>query len=284
LNNFLPLVVQSADFMSHAIATSAGSLSPRTKWSDLAKYQFRLPSLKDQENIIEIISAIDKTIEAYENLPIESQRRSMLHELLSAGGDDWTETTLGSIVKLKNGDRGVNYPSANQRTSDGVPFINAGHLVDGRVVLDSMDYISEETFNVLSAGKIEENDILYCLRGTVGKFGLVENISRGAIASSLVILRVGKESSASFVYLFLDSESAKNQLDEMRNGAAQPNLSASSLASFKVVLPPLAEQKRIVEIVSSMDEVIRATKQAIRDLKVLRGSLLTEILSVDDHG
>jgi type I restriction enzyme S subunit len=99
-----------------------------------------------------------------------------------------------------------------------------------------------------------------------------------------VILRVGKESSASFVYLFLDSESAKNQLDEMRNGAAQPNLSASSLASFKVVLPPLAEQKRIVEIVSSMDEVIRATKQAIRDLKVLRGSLLTEILSVDDHG
>jgi type I restriction enzyme S subunit len=241
----------------------------------------RVPPLAEQKRIVDLVSSVDAYIDALQQRADKARaaRNAVLHELLSAGGDDWTETTLGKIASLKNGDRGKNYPSANQRTAYGVPFINAGHLVNGKVVLDSMDYISEETFNSLSAGKIEENDILYCLRGTVGKFGIVDGINRGAIASSLVILRVGKASMTSFVYLFLDSAYAKIQLGDMRNGAVQPNLSASSLASFKVVLPPLAEQNRIVEIVSSMDDVIQSTEQAVINAKNLRSGLLSDLLS-----
>ena len=283
LPNFLPLLVQSDPFMDFAVSTSAGSLSPRTKWSDLSSFEFLLPPLKEQKVIVEIVAAIDKTIDAYKNLTVRSYRDSIVHELLSAVGDEWTETTLGAIATLKNGDRGRNYPSANQRILDGVPFINAGHLVNGKVLLDSMDYISEETFNMLSAGKIQEKDILYCLRGTVGKFGVVEGINRGAIASSLVILRIGKESTTSFISLFLDSAAAKIQLDEMRNGAAQPNLSAASLASFRVVLPPLVEQKRIVEVVSAMDEVNQSTEQAVVDAKALRSSILGEVFEEHSH-
>ena len=245
----------------------------------------RVPPLDEQKRIVDVVSSVDSYIDALQQQADSARtaRDAVLHELLSAGGDDWTETTLGKIASLKNGDRGKNYPSANQRTSYGVPFINAGHLVNGKVVLDSMDYISEETFNSLSAGKIEENDILYCLRGTVGKFGIVDGINRGAIASSLVILRVGKASMMSFVYLFLDSAYAKTQLGDMRNGAVQPNLSASSLASFKVVLPPLAEQKRIVEIVSSMDELIQSTEQAVIEAKNLRSGLLSDLLSGENE-
>ena len=83
----------------------------------------------------------------------------------------------------------------------------------------------------------------------------------------------------SFVCLFLDSAHAKKQLDEMRNGAVQPNLSASSLGSFKVVLPPFVEQERIVGIVSSMDGLIRSTEQAVTDAKNLRSGLLSDLLS-----
>jgi len=46
-----------------------------------------------------------------------------------------------------------------------------------------------------------------------------------------------------------------------------------------VNLPPIAEQKRIVEIVSSMDAVIQATEQAIAEAKVLRTTLLNQEIS-----
>ena len=194
--------------------------------------------------------------------------------------DGWTETTLGEIALLINGDRSKkNYPSANRRTLVGIPFINAGHLVNGRIDFGSMDYISEVTFAALSGGKIQEGDILYCLRGTVGKFGLVEDISHGAIASSLVIIRIRRDSTPSYIYLFLDSNSAKNQLEGLQNGAVQPNLSAFNLASFRVFLPTLSEQKRIVDVVSSVDAYIDALQRQIDAARTARNAVLNELLS-----
>jgi type I restriction enzyme S subunit len=241
----------------------------------------QIPPLREQKRIVDVVSSVDAYIDALQQQAdtARTARNAVLHELLSAGGDDWTDTTLGDVASLKNGDRGKNYPSANQRTTEGVPFINAGHLLNGKVDMTSMDYISEDTFNALSAGKVEQDDILYCLRGTVGKFGMVEGITQGAIASSLVIVRTNQATIPKFIYLFLDSESAKKQLEETRNGAVQPNLSAANLASFRFLLPPLVEQKRIVEIVSSMDEVIESTEQAVADAKNLRSGLLSDLLS-----
>ena len=103
--------------------------------------------------------------------------------------DGWYLAELGELGKFINGDRGKNYPSKNDFTITGVPFINAGHIQDGIICLGSMNFISEESFSLLGSGKVQINDILYCLRGSLGKTAIVKGISRGAIASSLVIIR-----------------------------------------------------------------------------------------------
>ena len=54
LPEFLPYLVQSDGFFDHALGTSAGSLSPRTKWQELAKYGFVLPARADQLRILEV--------------------------------------------------------------------------------------------------------------------------------------------------------------------------------------------------------------------------------------
>ena len=71
---------------------------------------------------------------------------------------------------------------------------------------------------------------------------------------------------------------------EFQRGTNIRNLDLNQYFAQPLNLPPLVEQKRIVEIVSAMDHVIQSTEQAIRDLKVLRRTLLTEILSVNDNG
>src|SRR5690606_3972759 len=58
LGDFLPFLVQSDRFFDHALDTSAGSLSPRTNWRELADFEFELPPLDEQKRIAELVSGI----------------------------------------------------------------------------------------------------------------------------------------------------------------------------------------------------------------------------------
>lgn len=66
LPELLPFIFQSDRFFEHAIKTSAGSLSPRTKFKDLAKFTFKLPTKSgNQERIADLLWSIDASICAW---------------------------------------------------------------------------------------------------------------------------------------------------------------------------------------------------------------------------
>ena len=58
LPQLLPFICQTDAFFEHAIGTSAGSLSPRTNWQNLATYEFALPPLNEQRRIASVLSAV----------------------------------------------------------------------------------------------------------------------------------------------------------------------------------------------------------------------------------
>lgn len=180
----------------------------------------------------------------------------------------WQHRPLGEIAQFINGDRSKNYPSKAFRVADGIPFINAGHLSNGDVDLTDMDYITPEHFDRLGGGKVEAGDVLYCLRGSLGKCAVVQSIKRGAIASSLLILRPSDHVTPQFLYLFLTSPLGARMITQYDNGSAQPNLSAANVRKYIIPFPPLAEQKRIVskvkELFSLCDE-LEARQTAARE-------------------
>src|ERR1700720_1194455 len=98
-------------------------------------------------------------------------------------------TFLGNLADFINGDRGKNYPSGSAFVSDGIPFVSAADIVDGGVEVSRAKRISRDAFDRLGSGKTREGDILFCLRGSIGKTGRVQDLPEAAIASSLVIVR-----------------------------------------------------------------------------------------------
>ncbi|ELC8423193.1 restriction endonuclease subunit S [Clostridium perfringens] len=166
----------------------------------------------------------------------------------------WEWCRLGNICRFVNGDRGKNYPSKKDLIDEGIPFINAGHLINGEISRISMNYISEEKYESLSSGKVKNNDIIYCLRGTLGKNAIVKDISKGAIASSLVIIRLilSESIDIKFLYYFINSKYELSQRNSFNNGSAQPNLSADNAKKFVIPIPPLEEQKRIISKVDAI--------------------------------
>lgn len=171
--------------------------------------------------------------------------------------DSWEWVRLGDVITTINGDRGKNYPSKKYWQSTGIPFLNAACLsTDKYIEEDKFNYISNSRYSLLRSGYIEKNDILYCIRGSLGKVGIV-NINKGAIASSLIIIRTFlQEQNVDFLYYILSSPLNIDFIKEHRNGSAQPNLPGKDLLKMIIPLPPLSEQRRISTKLSQLFKLV----------------------------
>lgn len=196
--------------------------------------------------------------------------------------ENWDLSYLGELCLFENGDRGKNYPSRNSFASDGIPFINAGHVDDGQINLREMNYIPRENFDLLRGGKVKSGDVLFCLRGSLGKFGVVgEGFGDGAIASSLVIIRP-KPTKLKLNYLtsYLKSKYCVQMIERWAGGAAQPNLGVQDLVRFVIPLPPtLAEQEAIAEALSDADALIESLETLLAKKRQVKQGAMSELLT-----
>ncbi len=185
---------------------------------------------------------------------------------------------LHEVVAILNGDRSSNYPSGDDFITFGQPFVNAGHLQDRKVCYQKMDYISEAKLKSLSGAKLRKNDILLCLRGTLGKYAYVEK-DGGAPASSLAVLRANESILPSYLFHLLGSHSFQSQIETENNGSSQPNLSAKSVGEFMVPVPPVSVQADISNALSEMDAMISILERKIAKKKGIKQGTMQELLT-----
>jgi type I restriction enzyme, S subunit len=199
---------------------------------------------------------------------------------------NWALVRLGEVVQLENGDRSKNYPNKSTLVDSGIPFVNAGHLINGRIDKSEMTFITNDHYDLLRSGKFVPNDILFCLRGSLGKSAIVDEVECGAIASSLVIIRAYQGIFPTYLHRFFLSGLSFRQIKKYDNGTAQPNLSATDLAKFTLPVPPLKEQHRIVakvdELMRLCDQLEQQTEASIEAHQVLVETLLETLTNSAD--
>ena len=186
--------------------------------------------------------------------------------------DSWRWVRVADLIQVLNGDRGKNYPSKDKLKEIGIPFVSASNLDGKTVVKDSnLKCLSEEQYSLLRAGKLQKDDILVCIRGSLGKCATYP-FDKGAIASSLIICRpyIQKRSEITdYVMNYLKSNLFYSEISKYDNGTAQPNLAAKDFCKFLLPLPPLAEQKRIVAKVEELFPLVEKYKKAYSELEIL---------------
>lgn len=303
---FLFWVMQSEEFWTWFRLKNAGnSTIIHLYQGDFAEFSYTFPNVMEQcaiadfldaqcSKIDSVIADIEKQIET-----LQKYKKSLITETVTKGlnrsvpmkdsgiewigeiPSSWKVEPIKYRVDFFNGDRGENYPSKAEMLSEGVPFINAGHLLNDGLDMENMDYISEEKYKVMGGVKLRKGDILYCLRGSVGKNAILD-IDRGTVASSLVALR-SRSISAKFLYYSLNSHIDEVQRFLWDNGTAQPNLSAENLGKFKVCIPNRQEQDAIVEFLdekcSAIDDIVESKTQALRTMQQHKKSLIYEYVT-----
>ena len=199
--------------------------------------------------------------------------------------ENWEWVRLGNIAQAVNGDRGKNYPKREEYVASGIAWINAGHITDdGYLNADKMNYITQNKYDSLRSGKIQRNDLLFCLRGSFGKVARIEPFCEGAIASSLAIIRLFNTALREYLFIYLKSPQAANELNKYANGTAQPNLAAKDVLKYLIPLPPLAEQHRIADKVSKLFAQLDAIDKAYEEYRELQQTMKAKLLDLAVQG
>ncbi len=194
--------------------------------------------------------------------------------------ESWKWVALGNICeKLSDG---IHY--APNYTKKGIPCFSAKDIYDSMIHFDCCNYISEDDY-LLMKDKINVkcNSILITKSGSIGRsaiiseyfnFGLVESI--GVVNPILVF--------SEYLKLLLDYLFFTGKNDEYTRGLGLKHLTLNLLGSIKVPLPPLAEQKRIVDKLKSYLAVIDKAEGLIEKKANIDEEIRNKILDLAIRG
>jgi len=271
----LPFIVQSDGFFDHALGTSAGSLSPRTRWSQLRDYEFPLPPKDEQRRIAEILWAADEAQEAYRLASARAVgvRRAIWDSFNESGDYDTVE--LGSIAEIGNGST----PSRKHEGywQNGVfPWLSSGKIRD-RVVVEADEYISGEAVERYASCIFPAGSVLVAMIGQGTTRGMAAYLTLDACINQNLAAIVPSDAIDGW-YLFYCLDSSYERLRAWSHGSNQGALNCELLRHFPVPLPSLARQVELACILRSVDAAADHTRSHANKLAELAAGVGADLL------
>ncbi|GEM_PF-237933 len=298
VDGLLPLILNTEKLWEFAIANASGSMSKRVKWRDLATFEIPLPPKDEQRRIADILWAAEDYIVKNEKLVDEAEfyKKISMKELLTKGigHKEFIETEFGKIpkgwkiktaketlyIKGRIGWKGL---KKSEFMTTGPYLITGMHFVDDKIDWANCFHITMERYLESPEIQVKNNDILLTKDGTIGKVALIDYLPGPAsLNSHLLLLRpLENDLYPKFVFYVLLSDLFKRYVENFKSGSTLTGLSQSNFENFRYLYPPYEEQKRIVEVISKVDEVIQKAKENITKTKTLKMSLLNNLLMGD---
>jgi type I restriction enzyme, S subunit len=203
--------------------------------------------------------------------------------------EGWIEKTFseliddGVILSIQDGNHGGNHPKSKDFVSYGIPFIMANNIVDGEVDLIKCKYISPLQARNLRIGFAKIDDVLLTHKGSVGLTAIVPAVDPYIMLTPQVTYyRIQKNSSKlinHFLYYFFQSPSYQELIDQYSKQSTRAYIGITAQKKLSILLPPLPEQKKIADILTSVDQAIQANQKVIDQSEKVKQGLLQELLT-----
>ena len=188
---------------------------------------------------------------------------------------EWEEKKLEDVCSFY---LGLTYTP--KYVDSGVPFLSVKDITKGYLSFEKTRYIAREEFeSSTSNAKPQRGDIIFGRVGTLGQPLIVETDIDFCIFVSLGLMRVFDNLHNVFLKQWMTSDYFTKQVDSKVIGSAQKNLNIGWLRNFKFPLPPLKEQEKIADILSTADDKIDAITSQIKKTETLKKGLLQKLLS-----
>jgi type I restriction enzyme S subunit len=210
-------------------------------------------------------------------------------ELNRSTPSGWHVIKLGNLGLLGDLKNGFAFKSSDYQTY-GVPLIKIGNLKNCHLDFSDSDYLPDTFLTTYNSFLVSENDLLIAMSGaTTGKLAIV----RKADLPALLNQRVGNLGSLNIdliddVYLpFLEVQIRKLLLS-IAPGSAIPNISKPVIENLKILLPPIAEQRRIVarveELAGKVEEARGLRSTALEEAAIAARTVPSHLINSIESG
>ncbi|MDH1626879.1 restriction endonuclease subunit S [Shewanella xiamenensis] len=165
--------------------------------------------------------------------------------------------------------------------SSGVKLIRNQNIKRNYFNSDSVVYIDEVFANSNKSKKVRHGDVVAVRTGSnIGEACVVPKDFDGALTFTTLIARPNPDLLDSF-YLstHINSDRGISEVNRLCAGGGKPNLNSGELKRYRLLTPPLPEQKKIAQILSTWDKAITTTEQLLANSQQQKKALMQQLLT-----
>ena len=237
----------------------------RQKLTQATMRKMLIPDLSLEQQM-EIVNQLNKVI-AIRNL--REQELQKLDELIKARfvemfGDplinshDLETKPMTEVCDIIDGDRGKNYPTADDFSDEGYClFLNAKNVTASGFSFETCMFVTKEKDETLRKGKLSRGDVILTTRGTLGNLAFYTDdvpFKHVRINSGMVILRM-KQDVIDEVYFIEQFKMLLADIKEkIASGSAQPQLPISTMNKIQILIPSIGKQREFAIFVTQVNK------------------------------
>ena len=185
----------------------------------------------------------------------------------------WRKSTLGEIVAhqrglIQTGPFGSQLHQSDY-TEEGTPVIMPTNISDGRVSVDRIARVSEQTADRMARHKLRPRTIVLPRRGEITKRAFIREAEEDWLCGSgcLKIEVHDTEVVPEYLYYFMARHESAQWLEKHAVGSTMLNLSAGIVNEMPVVYPSKEIQERIASILTAYDDLIENNRRRMELLE-----------------
>lgn len=262
--------------------------------SSIDKLALLIPVHIEQQKIADCLSSIDDliTAQAQKIESLKDHKKGLMQQLFPAEGETvpklrfpeflgmgkWEEKILGCVSDVRDG------------THDSPKFYRKGRLLitsknllpNGELDLVNANLISEQDYKQINKrSKVDIGDIIFGMIGTIGNPVRVR--TEGYAIKNVALVKQKKELLNSYLVQFLNSEYIAREFSILNSGNSQKFISLGKIRSLSFPTPPITEQQKIADCLSSIDDLITAQAKKIELLKDHKKGLMQQLFPTADE-
>jgi type I restriction enzyme S subunit len=262
-----------------------------------------LPPLAEQQKIASILSTVDEASQQTDKIITKSQqlKKGLMQQLLTKGightkfkqtkigeiPEDWQVVTLDSLIEdgyityHLDGNHGELYPRENEFVEQGVPFLSANMIINGRMDFSKAKYLNDSRANQLSKGIAQNRDVLLAHNATVGSVTILEtDLPKVILGTTLTAYRCNLDKLFNY-YLryYMESSYFQKQLQRIMRQTTRNQVPITAQRKLFFLVPKIDEQRKIASILLSAEQKLKTERQNRQQLEQLRIGLMQVLLT-----
>lgn len=286
----LPFIIQNDNLFDYAVEKSAGSLSPRVKWSHLQNYEFELPDLNKQRELAELLWAAEETRRSYKKTIVVTKRYlhtkfNEIYESSLFNKNSWDEYSISDIINTPiSGDWG----KENKMNNSGVNVLRTTNFTDDGII-DYSDVVTRDIDkNKIGEKELRFGDIIIEKSGgsdskPVGRVVMYDKYDKNYICNNFTSVLRRKsnfiDNDFLFLFLFYCYHNGKTKLYDHKTTGIHNLKLQEYLDNTTIKIPPMEIQKQFVDLKKTSDNFLKGIETSKKAIECFTNSAINQSLT-----